>query len=427
MDWLSIKTIVTATSAMVAGVYCTLPAEAALKVGSATAVVHDVFGSLPGQNRKVSIGDDVFEAEFIRTKAESTANILCVDKTSVSIGSNTALKLDRIDLNEDQSFKAMELNSPNGALRWISGTSASSAYEIKTPEAVIHVHGTTFDLLVHPQRTVVMLQEGAVDVCTTGTPQQCKTLSRRGDMITVTPRDLDGPRPGPSDFAGRCLSATSRKCDLAASAEPASPRLANIDPGSVPPPKPEARKPQAPRHTASKAVPASGAPSVPGRASGRSASVPASSVAQPEAREPQAPGHGASRAVPASEPPSAPELASGRSASVPGSAFRYPRPSLSYPRPSLGYPGRPIGYPQPSIGYPRPSFGYPRPSFGYPRPSFGFARPSFGFARPSFGRPSFGYARPSFGYARPGGYASRSFGLGIHSLGIHSSPATLIR
>ena len=49
MDWLSIKTIMTATSAMVAGVYCTLPAEAALKVGSATAVVHNVFGSLPGQ------------------------------------------------------------------------------------------------------------------------------------------------------------------------------------------------------------------------------------------------------------------------------------------------------------------------------------------------------------------------------------------
>ena len=154
------------------------------------------------KNRKVSIGDDVFEAEFIRTKAESTANILLVDKTSVLIGSNAALKLDRIDLNEDQSFKAMELNFPNGPLRWISGTSPSSAYEVKTPQAVIHATAQPSIFWSTPSGHLSCCRRGQLMSAPPARRSSVRTLSRRGDMITVTPRALDGPRPGPSDFAG---------------------------------------------------------------------------------------------------------------------------------------------------------------------------------------------------------------------------------
>src|SRR3954453_19202749 len=111
MHWLSTSTTMTATAAIVAGVSCTLPAEASPKVGDATVVEHNVSGSLPGQTRKVAKGDDVFEQELIHTAAASTANILFVDKALLSIGPTTAVKLDWVDFNADQSFKTMMLNA----------------------------------------------------------------------------------------------------------------------------------------------------------------------------------------------------------------------------------------------------------------------------------------------------------------------------
>jgi hypothetical protein len=72
-----------------------------------------------------------------------------------------------------------------------------------------------------------VLQEGSIEVCTTGARRKCKVLSRKGYMITVAGDRLEGPRPGgpaQSDFANRCLSAKSRSCTVTASAEPAPAR-----------------------------------------------------------------------------------------------------------------------------------------------------------------------------------------------------------
>ena len=48
----------------------------------------------------------------------------------------------------------------------------------------------------HGRRTIIVLQEGLIEVCTTVARRKCKMLSRRGDVITVTGNALEGPRPG---------------------------------------------------------------------------------------------------------------------------------------------------------------------------------------------------------------------------------------
>jgi len=89
-----------------------------------------------------------------------------------------------------------------------------------------------------------VLQEGAIEVCTTGARRTCKVLSRKGDMLTVSGNALEGPRPGgpgQPDFASRCLSAASRNCVVTASAEPAparaKTRLTVKPPAIEPPPR----------------------------------------------------------------------------------------------------------------------------------------------------------------------------------------------
>jgi len=201
--------------------------QATVRVGEANAVQRNVFGSQIGQQqRKVFTGDDVYENDLIRTETASSARILFVDDTDVNIGPATALKLDRVVFNPDQSVRALKVIADEGAIRWSSGHSPSRAYEVKTPTALVRVHGTVFDLFVEPRRTAVLLREGIIEVCIANAPDRCRTVSRSGDLMVVTSTSIEGPQqggPGASDFAALCLSAASAKCTLAASADPPPP------------------------------------------------------------------------------------------------------------------------------------------------------------------------------------------------------------
>ncbi|HEX8664932.1 MAG TPA: FecR family protein [Beijerinckiaceae bacterium] len=217
-----------ALGAVLVGLSLVSPAHAAReKIGGATAVERDVTGALPGEERKVAQGDDVFLDETVRTAALSAAKLRFVDETDLSLGPQASVKLDRYVFNPDKTAKEMAVTMTKGAMRWVSGLSPSSAYRIKTPQATIGVRGTIFDLVADGRRTTVVLQEGAVEVCTTGPRRVCRMLTRKGDVITVAGNAIEGPRPGgpgPSDFASRCLSAASRTCTVTAAAETPPPK-----------------------------------------------------------------------------------------------------------------------------------------------------------------------------------------------------------
>jgi hypothetical protein len=139
----------TALVVIVAGVIASTYAQAASRVGGATTVVRDVSGSLSGQSwaKKVQ-GDDVYENEFVRTEAESSARISFIDETGIGIGPTATIKIDRVIFKSNRSASELTLIAEKGPMRWNSGTSPSSAYQVKTPDAIIRPLGTTFDLLV---------------------------------------------------------------------------------------------------------------------------------------------------------------------------------------------------------------------------------------------------------------------------------------
>jgi hypothetical protein len=213
--------------AIVVGVIASTYAQAASRVGSATNVVRDVSGSLSGTSwdKKVK-GDDVYENEFVRTAARSSAVISFIDETNISIGQAATMKIDRVVLKPNRSVEELIVSAEAGAMRWNSGTSPSGAYQVKTPDAIIRPVGTIFDLLVESQRTMVVLRSGTIEVCSVGAPQRCQTLSQSGDTIVATSNDLERPQRaglGLSEFADRCLSADAMPCLITASISPAQP------------------------------------------------------------------------------------------------------------------------------------------------------------------------------------------------------------
>src|SRR5262245_37953523 len=159
--------------AIVAGIIVSTPVQAASRVGGTTNVVRDVSGSLSGNSwAKKFLGDDVYENEFIRTEAASSAKISFIDETEINIGSTTRMKIDRVVLKTPRSVSELTVSAEAGAMRWNSGVSQSSAYQVNTETATIKVHGTTFDLFAEPQRTTVILRRGTIEVCSIGAPQR---------------------------------------------------------------------------------------------------------------------------------------------------------------------------------------------------------------------------------------------------------------
>jgi len=193
-------------------------ANANMVVGNAILIQQDVEGAFNGQDwTQTSKGDDVFEAEFIRTQVNSRANFALFDGSTIGLGATAIMKIDHVVLDpRNHSIQKLIVSAKEGAVRWISGNSMSGAYQIDTPHAVITDEGTAFDLVVEPQRTLVLLHTGRVTVCAIHTPGRCRTLSRRGEMVLATTDDVVGPWESglePVGFETQCLNA---KCAIAA-------------------------------------------------------------------------------------------------------------------------------------------------------------------------------------------------------------------
>lgn len=135
------------TAMFLAGVVTVLPlgsgvSLAAPKVGVAAAVNNDVQGIQAGASRALATGNSVFEQERIRTGAESDAQLLFLDQTTLSVGPRSEVTLDRFIYNPSRGSGDVLLSATRGAFRFISGTQNPLNYKISTPLATIGVRGT---------------------------------------------------------------------------------------------------------------------------------------------------------------------------------------------------------------------------------------------------------------------------------------------
>jgi hypothetical protein len=122
--------------------------------------------------------------ETVRTGKESSAKLVMIDSTNLSIGPNASITLDRTVFNDEHSYRDIAIKLTTGAFRFVTGHSEKAAYKIITPVAAIGVRGTVLDILSQRGKTTVVLQEGASRVCATG--GACTELTNPGDTAVIT-------------------------------------------------------------------------------------------------------------------------------------------------------------------------------------------------------------------------------------------------
>ena len=218
-------------------------------IGGAAVVVNDVRGDNAGKRAKIALGDRVFANQGVQTATQSMAKLVFLDDTNMTIGPDSRAKLDTFVFDPNGAGKNISVTATKGAFRFVSGKSPSESYKVTTPHAHIGVRGTTYDVRVQNGRTLVVLQDGAVNVCLRNSAR-CRELTQPGQSVVVTDNDIDGPiSPAnkPWDFGSLCAGRASALCGVTQFAQTPSPtRHAE----AAPPQRRAAPKATPPRKTA---------------------------------------------------------------------------------------------------------------------------------------------------------------------------------
>lgn len=200
-------------------------AHAQTPIGGAAVVVNDVRGETARVRARIALGDRVYANQGVRTAAKSMAKFVFLDDTNMTIGPDSRAKLDAFVFDPNGFGKNVSVSATKGAFRFVSGKSPSEAYKVTTPQAHIGVRGTTYDVRVQNGRTLVVLQEGSLNVCLRNSAR-CRELDQPGQSLVVTDNDIAGPiTPAnkPWDFGDLCSGGASDLCGVTQFAEVPSP------------------------------------------------------------------------------------------------------------------------------------------------------------------------------------------------------------
>ncbi len=159
------------------------PAETK-NIGVASLVKNQVTGTLSGSVRKLRRGLDVFHREDIATAQRSLARLTFLDKTKLTVGANSLVRLTKYIYDPNRRTGRITLSAMKGAFRFISGVARPSSYKIRTALAHTGVRGTMIDGFVDRRRRfdLLVLRKGAMRVCG---PRRCVNASRPGTYVLV--------------------------------------------------------------------------------------------------------------------------------------------------------------------------------------------------------------------------------------------------
>jgi hypothetical protein len=179
------RTVAILISAL-AVVLVTATAQAATKVGVAAAVKNDVQRG----GRPLATGADVFTNERIRTGEASIAQILLLDKTSLTVGPKSEITLDRFVYDPSKGQGQVVVNAVRGAMRFVTGSQEPKSYTIRTPVGSLGVRGTIIDLVSVGDKWYVILVSGALSMIINGITYN---LTQAGTALAISTAGVTGP------------------------------------------------------------------------------------------------------------------------------------------------------------------------------------------------------------------------------------------
>lgn len=165
-------------------------------VGIAATVMNDVTGKRGASVRQIEFKDEIFQTEKIETGAGSAAEIVLRDNTRISLAPRSSILIEKAIFDPSPSRRKVSVMVTSGTMRFVSGNSPSSAYEVKTPVGTIGVSGTDFIVLLGFNGSVsVSVNSGSVLLANNAGES---VSIEKGQASTIRPADESGKQAAPS-------------------------------------------------------------------------------------------------------------------------------------------------------------------------------------------------------------------------------------
>ena len=152
-------------------------------IAKAVSAVPKASYSHGGAMQPLEIDTPLEQNDRIKTDKDGAAEIELADGTSLTVGANSEVVLDKMIFDGDKAKNAT-FRIVKGTLRFVTGTSDHDAYQIKTPVATIGVRGTVIDISLEQDDMVFNTVEGIGVVCRGGS--DCRDIRAGDQAISVS-------------------------------------------------------------------------------------------------------------------------------------------------------------------------------------------------------------------------------------------------
>jgi hypothetical protein len=170
---------------------CLLPSQSAAEAVGKTVSVRT---AVTGDGGVLKRADPVNRNERISTNMTGLGQFEFGDGTKLAVGPNSSITIDEYVLGSGNQLTKLTINTTKGALRWISGKSPSSAYQIATPVGALGVRGTVIDLYLEDNLALMVLLSGRGEWCNEGrcvaVDRSCSFIVARGGTDISDPQQV---------------------------------------------------------------------------------------------------------------------------------------------------------------------------------------------------------------------------------------------
>ena len=113
------------------------------RVGVTSVVGGEPHGKPPSEAERVlHIGNDMSANEVITTRSGDRAHIVFLDGSTLTVGPDSVITLDKFVYDPEKKTGEMALNASRGVFRFVGGAiSKNSEVVVKTPSATMGIRG----------------------------------------------------------------------------------------------------------------------------------------------------------------------------------------------------------------------------------------------------------------------------------------------
>jgi len=182
-----------------------IAADAQSRIGVAAGTAGDPLGKPPSEPERVlRVGTDVQANEVITTKEDDRAHLLFLDGTTLTVGPNAQLMIDKFVYDPATKKGELAINAGKGVFRLIGGRISKTAQiTVTTPSSTLGIRGGIMIFGVGPTQTTSIFVFGiSMTVSANG---QTQTVTQPSSQVVTS----QGSPPGaPTPVTATSLSGT---------------------------------------------------------------------------------------------------------------------------------------------------------------------------------------------------------------------------